>query len=109
MLVLVSAPLSVNKLLQPRHWQHLAFQQHEAVPWAGLTSTVLSKGPFSPWGGLKQMKLFTYILKINLGLPEFKWALFLSYGGFFSGNIYYKHCKFNLIFSDLVWLLKNPT
>ena len=32
----------------------------------------------------------------------------LSYEGFFSGNIYYKHCKFNLIFSDLVWLLKNP-
>jgi hypothetical protein len=27
---------------------------------------------------------------------------------FFSGNIYYKHWKFNLIFSDLVWLLKNP-
>jgi hypothetical protein len=22
------------------------------------------------------MKLFTYILKINLGLPELKWALF---------------------------------
>jgi hypothetical protein len=21
------------------------------------------------------MKLFTYILKINLGIPEFKWAL----------------------------------
>jgi hypothetical protein len=31
-----------------------------------------------------------------------------SYEGFFTGNIYYKHCKFNLIFSDLVWLLKNP-
>jgi hypothetical protein len=31
-----------------------------------------------------------------------------SYEGFFSGNICYKHCKFNLIFSDLVWLLKNP-
>jgi hypothetical protein len=30
------------------------------------------------------------------------------YEGFFTGNIYYKHCKFNLIFSNLVWLLKNP-
>jgi hypothetical protein len=48
MLALVGAPLSVDKLLQLWHWQHLAFQQHEAVPWAGLTSTVLSKGPISP-------------------------------------------------------------
>jgi hypothetical protein len=32
----------------------------------------------------------------------------LSYEGFISGNIFYKHYKFNLIFSDLVWLLKNP-
>jgi hypothetical protein len=32
----------------------------------------------------------------------------LSYEGFFSGNIYYKNYKFNMIFSDLVWLLKNP-
>jgi hypothetical protein len=35
------------------------------------------------------MKLLTYILEINLGLPEFKWALFISYEDFFSGNIYY--------------------
>jgi hypothetical protein len=32
----------------------------------------------------------------------------LSYEGFFSGNFDYKHWKFNLIFSGLVWLLKNP-
>jgi hypothetical protein len=32
----------------------------------------------------------------------------LTYEGFFSGNIYYKHCKFNLIFSHLVSQLKNP-
>ncbi len=48
MLALVGAPLSVDKLLQPWHLQHLAFQQHEAVPWAGLITTVLSKGPISP-------------------------------------------------------------
>ncbi len=48
MLALVGAPLSVDKLLQLWYWQHLAFQQHEAVPWAGLTSKVLSKGPISP-------------------------------------------------------------
>ncbi len=76
MLELVGPPLSVDNLLQPWHWIHLALQQHEAVPWADLISAVLSKGPISPLGGLKQMKLFTYILKINLGLPEFKWALF---------------------------------
>jgi hypothetical protein len=48
MLALVGAPLSVDKLLQLWHWQHLVLQQHEAVPWAGLTSTVLSKAPISP-------------------------------------------------------------
>ncbi len=48
MLALVGAPLSVDNLLQHWQWQHLAFQQHEAVPWAGLISTVLSKGPISP-------------------------------------------------------------
>ncbi len=48
MLALVSTPLSVDNLLQPCHWQHLALQQHEAVPGAVLISTVLSKGPISP-------------------------------------------------------------
>jgi hypothetical protein len=77
MLALVGPPLSVDNLLQPWHRLHLALQQHEAVPWSGLTSTVLSKGPISPKGGLKQMKLFTYLLKINLGLPELN-GLFLA-------------------------------
>ncbi len=88
MLALVGVPLSVDKLLQPWHLQYLAFQQHEAVPWAGLTSIVLSKDPISPQGGLKQMKLFTYILKINLGLPEFKWALFCYLIKVFSVGIF---------------------
>jgi hypothetical protein len=48
MLALVGAPLSVDKPPAAWHWQHLALQQHEAVSWAGLTSTVLSKGPISP-------------------------------------------------------------
>ncbi len=48
MLALVGAPLPVDKLLQLWHWQHLAFQQHEAVPWAGLITTVLSKASISP-------------------------------------------------------------
>jgi hypothetical protein len=30
----------------------------------------------------------------------------LSYEGFFSENIYYKHCEINLIFSNLVGCLK---
>jgi hypothetical protein len=72
MLALVVPPLSVDNLLQPWHWQHLALHQHEAVLWAGLISTVLSKDPISPKGGLKQIKRFTDILMINLGLPEFK-------------------------------------
>jgi hypothetical protein len=71
MLALVGPPLSVDNLLQPWHWLHLALQILEVVPWAGLISTVLSKGPISSQGSLKQMMLFTYILKI-LGLPEFK-------------------------------------
>ncbi len=54
MLAMVGPPLSADNLLQPWHCQHLALQQHEAVPWAGLTSTVLSKGPISSLGGLKQ-------------------------------------------------------
>jgi hypothetical protein len=88
MLTLVVAPLSVDKILQLWHWQHLAFQQHEAVPWAGLITTVLSKGTISPKGGLKQMKLLTYILKINLCLPEFKWALFCHFMKVFSLGIF---------------------
>ncbi len=48
MLALVGPHLSVDNLLQPWHWQHLALQQHEAVPWTGLISTVLSKAPISP-------------------------------------------------------------
>jgi hypothetical protein len=48
MLALVGAPLSVDKLMHPWHWQHLAFQQNEAVPWAGLIATDLSKAPISP-------------------------------------------------------------
>jgi hypothetical protein len=63
-------------LLQHWHWQHLALQQHEAVPWAGLTSTVLSKGPISPLGGLKQMKLFIYILKIYLAFQSLNGPFF---------------------------------
>jgi hypothetical protein len=56
------------------------------------------------------MKLLTYNLKINLGLPEFKWALFCYLMKVFSVGIFTTSiiCKFNLIFSDLVWLLKNP-
>ncbi len=50
MLALDRTPLSVENLLQPCHWQHLALQQHEAVSWAGLISTVLSKGPISSIG-----------------------------------------------------------
>ncbi len=48
MLDLVGAPLSVDNLLQPWHKLHLSLQQHEAVPWAGLITTVVSKGPISP-------------------------------------------------------------
>ncbi len=48
MLALVGPPLSVDNLLQPWHWLQPSLQQHEAVPWAGLISTVLSKGPISP-------------------------------------------------------------
>jgi hypothetical protein len=33
------------------------------------------------------MKLFTYILKINLGLPEFKWVLFCYLKKVFSVGI----------------------
>ncbi len=48
MLALVGPPLSVDNLLQPWNWLHLALQQQEAVPWAGLIKTLLSKGPISP-------------------------------------------------------------
>jgi hypothetical protein len=48
----------------------------DTVPSAGLIRTVLGKGSYSPQGGLKQLKLFTYILKVNMGFPELKCALF---------------------------------
>ncbi len=48
MLAFVGPPLSVDNLMQPWHWLHLSLQQHEALPWAGLISIVLSKGPISP-------------------------------------------------------------
>ncbi len=70
--VLASLPLSVFNLLQPWHGLQLALQILDAVPWAGLIRTALGKGPNSPQGGLKHLKLLTYILKTNLGIPESK-------------------------------------
>ncbi len=48
MLALVGAPLSVDKPPAALALATPGTGEHEAVPWAGLTSTVLSKGPISP-------------------------------------------------------------